>query len=202
MAIEAHRGLAQILSANAFGNHLYNVSVVSAAVGAERGVIDFPNPPLNSGGNFGTLAVASAAAMRPQPTLMLPLDDLAAPDAAFIKVDVEGFESEVLKGARRTLMETRPVWLIEASHMNKPASRATIATMLDAGYRVHWFFSPFVMANHLKMGAENPPVQGDYSILALPPGAPNLWDLPAVDGAEAQWPTNRKDFTFFERYGY
>ena len=202
LAIEAHRGLAQILSANAFGNHLHNVEVVNAAAGSGRGIIDFPKAPLNAKGNFGTLAVSSAQADASQATLMLPLDELAPGDTAFIKVDVEGFEAEVLKGAERTLTRTRPIWLIEASHVNKHASRATIATLRDAGYSPHWLFSPFVMAKPLKHGGQTPPDQGDYSVLALPPGAPNLWDLPLIEGETPEWPTSRKAFTFFSRYGY
>lgn len=202
LAIEAHRGLAQILSANAFGNRLHNVQVLNAAAGSGRGIIDFPSAPLNAAGNFGTLAVSQATGETAQATLMLPLDELVPSDTAFIKIDVEGFEAEVLKGADGTLAETKPVWLIEISHMNKPASRATITTMRNAGYSPHWLYSPFVMAQPLKHSSQTPPNKGDYSVLALPPGAPNLWDLPAIEGETPEWPTSRKAFSFFSRYGY
>lgn len=47
-----------------------------------------------------------------------PLDDLAIADVGFIKIDVEGHEIEVLKGATATITKNRPVVLIEVKDEN------------------------------------------------------------------------------------
>jgi FkbM family methyltransferase len=64
------------------------------------------------------------------------LDDLAIADVGFMKIDVEGFESEVLRGARATIARDRPVLLIEMEerHRNQPIE-AAIAEVEALGYR-------------------------------------------------------------------
>lgn len=45
--------------------------------------------------------------------VMLPLDYLDLKDVDLVKIDVEGYELAVLKGAQRTLQEYRPIVVIE-----------------------------------------------------------------------------------------
>ncbi|MEN2976140.1 FkbM family methyltransferase [Tistrella arctica] len=69
------------------------------------------------------------------------LDDLAVEigrkrRVAFIKIDVEGFEGTVLRGALATLREQRPSLLIEAEERHTPGTLAELQAMLDPiGYR-------------------------------------------------------------------
>lgn len=44
---------------------------------------------------------------------MMPLDDLGIRDVGFIKIDVEGFELNVVKGAERTIRECQPIMVVE-----------------------------------------------------------------------------------------
>ena len=64
------------------------------------------------------------------------LDELALPPVGFIKIDVEGFELEVLKGAAETLRRDRPNLLIEIeeSHTATPLPEM-IAEVCGYGYR-------------------------------------------------------------------
>lgn len=50
------------------------------------------------------------------------LDDLHLTDIGFIKIDVEGFETSVLEGARNTILRDRPTILIEIEekHIKRP----------------------------------------------------------------------------------
>jgi FkbM family methyltransferase len=54
------------------------------------------------------------------------LDSYDVRDVAFIKIDVEGFELEVLDGAKATLARERPVLLVEidANHAKRPVAEA------------------------------------------------------------------------------
>lgn len=48
------------------------------------------------------------------------LDDWGLPVVDWIKVDVEGMELEVLKGAERTIQKTKPNLLVELHHFKDP----------------------------------------------------------------------------------
>ena len=67
------------------------------------------------------------------------LDSCDVRDVAFIKIDVEGFEIEVLEGARATLARERPVLLVEIDeqHSKRPVAEA-IATTEAYGYDCYY----------------------------------------------------------------
>jgi FkbM family methyltransferase len=63
------------------------------------------------------------------------LDDYAFTDVSFIKIDVEGFELEVLQGAAETLRRERPTLLIEIDEsQSKRPFIDTIAALTRLGY--------------------------------------------------------------------
>ena len=63
------------------------------------------------------------------------LDDYGLTDVAFIKIDVEGHELAVLKGARGTITRDRPALLIEIEDRHRPnAIVETVAYLRDLGY--------------------------------------------------------------------
>jgi len=63
------------------------------------------------------------------------LDDLALPDPAFVKIDVEGHELAVLRGAERLLKRARPALLLELVESVNPGHTAEVDKFLDeSGY--------------------------------------------------------------------
>jgi FkbM family methyltransferase len=66
------------------------------------------------------------------------LDDYALAPVGFIKIDVEGHEEAVLRGARLTLARHRPVVLVEIEERRNPGAVARIAAEMHslgfAGY--------------------------------------------------------------------
>lgn len=67
---------------------------------------------------------------------MACLDDLDIDDVGFLKVDVEGFEQEVLEGARETIARDRPVLLVEMEGRFLDHSiEEAIRRVEDRGYR-------------------------------------------------------------------
>ena len=85
----------------------------------------------------------------------LPLDqavELLELQPGFLKIDVEGFEEEVLKGARRTITTHRPVLLLEF-HKFSPAytpCREGAETWLSSlGYRSNVFFESELLVRGL-----------------------------------------------------
>lgn len=64
------------------------------------------------------------------------LDDEPLGEVGFIKIDVEGHELAVLRGAERLLRRCRPTLLIEASEELVPGALASIGAFLEPlGYR-------------------------------------------------------------------
>lgn len=132
---------------------------------------------------------------------MCTVDEIAPPDTAVVKIDVEGFEPEVLAGAARTLAVTRPVWLIEAASNFEDKSRAAIGVMLDQGYDCYWLFVPFVTRT-AERGEVAKDLKGDVNFVAVPAGGPNPWGLKPIRSADDPLPSALADMPYLARFGY
>jgi FkbM family methyltransferase len=111
-------------------NGITNVEIIAAAVGERSGVARFAEGTSTATGQLapgGSLAVP-----------VVSLDDLYSqgrirlPDC--MKIDVEGGEVGVLRGAARILAEARPAILL-ATH-SPELHRACVDLLLASGYRV------------------------------------------------------------------
>jgi FkbM family methyltransferase len=68
---------------------------------------------------------------------ILTLDSLALADVTAMKVDAEGAEYEILRGARETLLRCRPVLSVEIEERHREGSTWAVPAYLDAlGYDV------------------------------------------------------------------
>lgn len=94
------------------------------------------------------------------------IDDLHLPAIGFMKIDVEGFEQEVLLGAAEVLKRDRPNLLIEIeeAHTMMPLSKM-IATVCDYGYRClvlkRGTLTPFEHVD-VEIHHRNSPPRADY----------------------------------------
>lgn len=197
VAIEAHRQLAGLLAANALNNGLYNVEVHHAAVGARVGLADFPTMPIDAAVNLGT----SGFHLVDQPfeaVRMTTLDAIAPAETTIVKIDVEGFEPQVLAGAANTLATVRPKWIVETSR-DDATSRSVIGTFRNAGYRLYWFFAPFVTPTSERVG---PPdrLRGDINVFAVPSDHRQPREMTELAVAPT-WPSELSDFPYLKRFG-
>lgn len=200
IALEANRGFANVLAANALNNNLLNVSVVHAAVGETERLARFPMMPIAEAGNMGTSGFHMAGKFPEEVVRMTTLDRIAPPGTNVVKIDVEGYEGAVLKGAQRTLNELRPTWLVESGE-DSPATRAVIQTFMDAGYLVYWFFAPFVTPRP-ERGVPPAKLRGDVNILAVPSDrAQPTWEMNRVE-AGGERPTRVSHFPYLARFGF
>jgi FkbM family methyltransferase len=200
IAVEAFGQMAGLLTDSARDNGLTNVQVMSVAAGDTTGLADFPAADLRNRGNFGTLGFYSKEVPTTRKVPVVCLDDIAPPDTRIIKVDVEGYEPQVFRGATRTLETARPIVLFEA-HQKHIAGTAEIAALLGArGYSLFWFFAPFV-SRTTPLPAENSSVRGDMNIVGLPPGAPNRWNLPPAPDPAVR-PAGISQLSYLQRYGF
>lgn len=200
IAVEANRPLATLLAANALGNRLENVSVVHAAVGPQAGLARFPTPALDLAANYGALSFANGPEVPRENVRVCTLDEIAAPGAArLVKLDVEGFELQVLKGGQRLFLEERPAWVVEV--VQDEASRAVVRAFREAGYRLWWLWSPFVTRAAAKRLYADPDVKGDGNFVALPPGREPPFPLPPA-GEDDAYPVGGRHYPYLKRYGF
>ena len=70
---------------------------------------------------------------------MQRLDGFGLSDLTAVKLDAEGAEYEVLRGARETLLRCRPVLSVEIEERHRPGSTWAVPAFLDAlGYDTFW----------------------------------------------------------------
>lgn len=136
-AIEPQEFMIRRIRANSVINHFDNVAVLHAAVGERPGFgrvpqLGNPRTRVNKVGAGGSLVP------------MITLDDYFADEyfPNIIKVDVEGFESYVLKGAEK-ILEKGTTLLIEvhprALSQNGSSADYVIETIRTFGYSVYGF---------------------------------------------------------------
>ena len=139
-AFEPNPNLARALKLAAFRG----VSVHDVALSDTRGESELLIPAHRKGGldtPSAHLQVAGddCAAAAKFTVKLARLDDFAFGDVDFIKIDVEGFEEQVLSGGAETIAKWRPILLIELIDRLRPGCRARVEKRLGAiGYQ-SWF---------------------------------------------------------------
>lgn len=125
------RGILHNASLNGFGH----VHVNQIAVGAHDGLVGFSLSSFATFGRFSELGAPDGHTGNTSVPVR-SLDSLISsglPSPDFIKLDVEGAETDVLAGASDTVANARPVMLIELHGTNAP-----VASLLETyGYDVH-----------------------------------------------------------------
>lgn len=138
MALEPQRVVHQLLCANVALNDLTNVQCVHAAAGAAPGEIRVPHIDYARDNNFGGLSLGTYAEGELVP--VVALDDLRLSTVHLLKIDVEGMEMDVLRGALQTIRRDRPAIYIEN---DREEHAAGLIRMLDAeGYAMYWHTPP------------------------------------------------------------
>ncbi len=203
IAIEAQREVATILAANVCNNGLHAVEVIHAAAGQQAGLMPFPQARLGGAGvNFGIVgeSLIDHEDLHVETVRVCALDEVAPADTRLVKIDVEGAEPLVLAGAADLIAKVRPIWLLEANDTTMGPARQTMATLLDAGYRLFWLHVPLATPLAERPGPRS--VVGDSNFIALPEGVDNLWGLPPLLSPDAERPMRAQAFGYLNRYGY
>ncbi len=171
-AFEPQRIVHQALCANVAINDLRNVNTFQAAVGDRGGVTTIESVNYDAPHNSGGARVGRTG----EAVGMVRLDDLPIQDLAFLKADVEGSETEVLRGAADTISRCQPIIYVEDDKEDRRAELR--ATLRGLGYRM-WNHRPLLFnPDNYNANATNQLVDehgtpyASFNLLCLPKESP------------------------------
>lgn len=105
------------------------------AVGSSAGVVEMPKVRYSEKGNFGGLSCNTKTHLGSYDVPIVAIDDkFYKSRIGFIKIDVEGFETEVLLGAAKTITAHKPILYIEDDRVDKRTKLH--ATIKELGYSI------------------------------------------------------------------
>jgi FkbM family methyltransferase len=138
IAIEAQERIFYALAGNIAINNCFNAQAIHAAVSEKNGTMTIPLPNYLAPASFGSLElkqrdnpefigqVIDYSSQNLATVRTLSLDSLNLPRTDLIKIDVEGMELEVLRGAAKSIERSKPILFVEAIKVDKDELRAAL----------------------------------------------------------------------------
>ena len=144
-AFEPQRLVFQLLAGNIALNSLTNVHCLQKCLGdVNGGTVMVPVLDVNKENNWGGLALGSFT--EGEPVEVITIDSLNLPGCNFFKIDVEGMELQVLRGAEATIKKYRPIIYTEADREDK--NTALFAYLRSLDYQLYWHKPPLYNTNN------------------------------------------------------
>lgn len=148
--------LFKLFTTNLTLNNCENATPINMALGNESAIITLPKINYHATNNFGSISMIGRQNIEEDGFKVVQekadnLNYLPAPN--FIKMDVEGMELDVLKGANKTIHLTRPFMYIENDRIEK--SEGLIQYLWDLNYDLYWHLAPYFEANNYFNNTDN-----------------------------------------------
>jgi len=134
-AFEPSRSTFRILSENLARNRIKNVEAINLGLGNKKETLTITFAKNNRSGGYVSDKIHPQTGHVTEEICIDTLDEFfpfTAPAPTFLKIDVEGFEQNVLKGGGDFLQRARPVVVLEMNHFCLDVlQRITIPDFLD-----------------------------------------------------------------------
>ena len=151
MAFEPQRLVFQTLFANIAINSLPNVHCLNVAVSSSPGQLHVPVLDARIENNFGGIGLGSYTSGEIVP--VITIDGMNISRCNFLKIDVEGMELDVLKGAAKTIARLMPVLYVEN---DRPEKSDELIRYIDSlGYNLYWHRPPYFNPDNYAGNTEN-----------------------------------------------
>jgi FkbM family methyltransferase len=165
-----------------------DIALVNAAVSDSAGDVILTDFDVDKVTNYGEVKSPDDTEQKTITSPSVKLDDINLSGCTLIKIDVEGNEFRVLKGAEQTIEKFKPVILYEA--MDVEVWKECVSFMISKGYKQYWIVSKTTpMGETFKPKTENNPFGNSSvpSVLCIPEGIIQPKNLvPLVEGEYAK----------------
>ena len=137
----------QNLCANLALNGLVNVTAWPNACSDRSGTVYFRRPDYVASGNFGGVSMSTESAQGDIAVPCVDLDSVLPNETVgLMKIDVEGFELNVLQGAAQLIARSRPVLYVENDRIDR--AKDLIEWLWSKQYRLWWHVPPLFNADN------------------------------------------------------
>jgi len=150
-AFEPQPRLFQILCGNLALNNIANALAYPEACGDEDGEVGIARIDYDVAGNFGGFSLDRYRG--DIKVRIRTIDGLGLQQCNLIKIDVEGFEPRVIRGAAETIRRCRPILYVEN---DRAAQQQEVIDLIAAlGYRMYWHTPPLFSPNNFRKNPDN-----------------------------------------------
>jgi FkbM family methyltransferase len=132
VAFEPQLEVFNVLKKNAVNSTCYNLGL-----GSQNTTAKMPKIRYDDKNNIGGMSIGTASHLGTVDVEVRTLDSFNFNNVGLIKIDVEGYEEEVLRGAVETIARCRPILYIEDDRANKSASLHKFLTELGYVWTEH-----------------------------------------------------------------
>lgn len=146
-AFEPQRLVFQALCGSVALNSYSNAYLYNAALGSKISTINIPELDFNQSENFGGVSLVDTdkrnktLSQHYNEVSITTIDSLNLTSCNVIKIDVEGMESDVIKGAIQTIKNFRPILFVEN---HDDANRNPLIDLCKSlTYELYWYGSEF-----------------------------------------------------------
>ncbi len=165
-AFEPQRLVFQLLAGNVAINGLTNVHCEQKCISERGGVVKVPVLDVSKINNWGGVSLEHTT--EGEPVDVITLDSLGLNRCDFLKLDVEGMELNVLKGAKNLVKKFQPIIYAEADRLEK--RKDLFAWLRKKGYKIFPHNPPLFNPENYFHNSQN--VFGrivSINVLCLPP---------------------------------